>query len=142
MAIVFTITGIPKPKGRPKFFRRGSYVGTYTPKDTEVYEGNVLAQAVKYKPERPLDTPFFISLRFLFQAPKSLTKKQKALVEQEALVVGKKPDIDNLVKSVLDPLNGVFWTDDKLCARLFASKYYSYNPRTEVEIHDIETPDI
>lgn len=134
----FTILGIPVAKGRPKFFRRGLFVGTYTPKKTEAYEGSVLGQALQYKPDRPLECPLRVTLRFFFPAPASMPKKLRLLAEGEILFVSKKPDIDNLIKGILDPLNAVFWTDDKLVVAVIAEKRYSPRPRVEVLIQECQ----
>lgn len=39
--------------------------------------------------------------------------------------VGKKPDLDNIIKSVFDGLNGVAWTDDALVCVIEAGKNYT-----------------
>lgn len=44
-----------------------------------------------------------------------------------------KPDIDNLVKFVMDALQGILWSDDCKIVRLETSKIYSKKPRTEIE---------
>ena len=41
------------------------------------------------------------------------------------LLPTKKPDVDNVAKSVLDALNGVAWLDDSQVVRLEISKSYS-----------------
>lgn len=53
------------------------------------------------------------------------SKKNKALMKSGELRPTKKPDIDNLIKSLTDGLNGV------------ASKYYSEVPRVELVISQI-----
>lgn len=138
MDLSFTILGIPVAKGRPKFFRRGSFVGTYTPKKTEAYEGSVLSQAISHKPDRPLECPLRVTLRFFFPAPASMSKKLRQLTDDEVLFVAKKPDIDNLIKGILDPLNAVFWADDKQVVAVTAEKRYSPRPRVEVLIQKCE----
>lgn len=48
-----------------------------------------------------------------------------------------KPDIDNIIKAVLDGLNGVAFKDDKQVTSIKATKFYcSYNepPYLEVRI--------
>ena len=45
-----------------------------------------------------------------------------------------KPDIDNMVKSILDGLDSNGIPDDKTVYDLRAIKTYSENPRTEVTI--------
>ena len=48
-----------------------------------------------------------------------------------------RPDIDNLVKIVLDGLNGVAFMDDKQVIELYAIKRYSIEPRTEIMVEEI-----
>lgn len=132
--IRFDIVGLPVAKGRPKFFRRGAFMGTYTPDKTRAFERSVLGQALPYKPEKPLEGPLFVMLRFFFPIPKSMPKKFRQAAEGEACFMVKKPDVDNLIKSVLDPLNTIFWTDDKVVVHVRAEKRYSLRPRVEVMI--------
>lgn len=133
--IRFVVYGKPKAKGRPKFYRRGRWVGVATPNETREYEANFLEQALAYKPKKPLDVPLSVTLDFYMPIPSSgLTKRDRAEAEKETMPVGKKPDIDNMIKASLDALNTIFWQDDRLIANLTASKRYSLEPRTEVKI--------
>jgi Holliday junction resolvase RusA-like endonuclease len=42
----------------------------------------------------------------------------------------KKPDIDNIVKLLLDAFNGILYEDDGQISTIVAKKIYSKNPRT------------
>ena len=44
-------------------------------------------------------------------------------------------DIDNLLKSLMDGLNGVAWHDDKQVVSVSAERGMSYDERVEVEIN-------
>lgn len=137
--ITFVIVGLPVAKGRPKFFRKGNFMGTYTPSKTKEYEDSVISQALPHKPAVPLDIPLAVELRFYFPVPQSASKKFKLKAISGMTPVAKRPDLDNLIKSVLDPLNTIFWTDDKLIVELTAKKYYSEPPRIEVMIAEIKS---
>ena len=50
------------------------------------------------------------------------------------ILPAKKPDIDNVVKAVLDALNGVAYRDDTQVVELHVRKSYSEKPRVEVSI--------
>lgn len=134
--IKWTVIGVPKPKGRPRFFRRGEHVGSYTPQQTRSFEANVLTQSVGFKPAQPLEQALALTLRFYIPPTKTMMKKKslKELIEGEVLPVVVKPDLDNLVKSVVDALNGVFWLDDKQIYELTATKLYSFNPRVDISL--------
>ena len=122
------VTGKPIAKKRPRFFRRGSSVGTYNPQETE--EGRWLLSARTQLPEKQIEGPVNLMCNFYFEIPKSTPKKNRA----EA-VHTKKPDLDNLVKFIKDCLNGEAWKDDSQVVSLFAQKIYERDgngPRTEI----------
>jgi len=48
-----------------------------------------------------------------------------------------KPDTDNYIKAIKDALKSVIWKDDSQVVELHASKYYSQNPRIEIEIKEL-----
>jgi Holliday junction resolvase RusA-like endonuclease len=45
-----------------------------------------------------------------------------------------RPDLDNLIKTVLDALNGIAYTDDKQIVRLGATKAYGTDPKILISI--------
>jgi len=45
-----------------------------------------------------------------------------------------KKDTDNIAKYILDAMNKMVFHDDNQIYSLTIDKYYSYNPRTEIEI--------
>ena len=124
--IKFTIIGSPVPKGRPRVALRGGYPVTYTPKKTETWENYMRFAAIQYRPEKLLEGPLSIKLHFVLIKPKSVPKKRKYPCV--------KPDIDNLEKSVLDALEGLFYRNDSQIVRKVASKDYGEPARVEVEL--------
>ena len=50
----------------------------------------------------------------------------------------KKPDADNIIKVVADSLNKVAYRDDADIVRVALEKFYSWQPRIEVEIKTLE----
>lgn len=114
--LVFDVSIIPVPKGRPRFYRRGRAMGTFTPPETVRFENELSILLRPHAPLEPIERP--IKLWLQFRLP---TKKNKRDFHDV------RPDIDNLVKSAMDPLNGVFWKDDALIWDLKASKYFDNN---------------
>ena len=51
MSQTYIIRGIPTAQGRPRFYRRGSFVGTYDPKDSKQAKDNIAAQLVSQEPQ-------------------------------------------------------------------------------------------
>lgn len=97
-----TIPGRPVPKGRP---RMSKYGHAYTPKTTREYEDKIKAHCMDLVDE-PIDTTVEVVMRFY--------------------IAGKaKPDIDNLIKSVLDGLQPHLITNDNLVQKVNASRIYT-----------------
>lgn len=131
-----TIDGVPVAKGRP---RLGRY-GTYTPKKTQEYEEYVKACWVsKYGAIQPAEQPLEVNIVFYMPIPKSYSKKQKVEILSGRLKHTKKPDIDNLIKSVLDALNGLAYADDSQIIKVTAVKRYAETGSTELTIKEGET---
>lgn len=110
----------PVPKGRPRFARIGKFVSTYTPKVTRAYE-TLIKSLAKKENIRPDPNPVAVSLDFYLSPPRSLTKSKR--LSMLRLRHAKKPDADNLTKSVIDALIGTAMQDD--------SQIFSLNIRKE-----------
>lgn len=134
MNIKFTVYGEPVAKGRSRFFRRGNFVQTYTPKETERGEYDLKLQALKHKPEEPLGGPVVMVIRIFKQTLKSFSRKRADLAEHGLFRPDTKPDWDNYGKLVSDALNGIFYRDDSQVVDCRVMKYYSKTPRIEIEI--------
>ena len=128
--IKFIVPGTPVPKARPRVTRRG----TYTPKKTRAYEQAVYtAWKEQSGVSFPAGAPLVAYIYAHFPIPSSLSKKR----QQE--LVGKphtkqRGDLDNVVKSVLDALNGCAFPDDCVVCRIHAEKDYMAEPSTEITI--------
>jgi Holliday junction resolvase RusA-like endonuclease len=48
----------------------------------------------------------------------------------------KKPDLDNLAKSVLDGLNGVVYLDDSQLVSLHITKVYDHSPGVDIMVRE------
>ena len=117
------LNGQPIGKGRPRFTRTGH---TYTPEKTRRYEHKLAAEASNWMMLRsmdPITQPCRVAILAQFQIPKSWSKKRR-----DAAVIGEvfpgRPDIDNIVKAVLDACNGVTFEDDAQVFRVMATKRY------------------
>lgn len=68
----------------------------------------------------PLDGPISLTIVFILPRPKvKIWKKQPMPRERH----NKRPDLDNLVKSVVDALSGLLWRDDAQIYHVDASKF-------------------
>ena len=66
----------------------------------------------------------------------SSKKNQQALAD-ETMPVDKKPDIDNYEKALYDSMSEIVFKDDGQIALHDVGKFYSLNPRIEVEIVEV-----
>lgn len=71
------------------------------------------------------DLPVMVTIEFNFLPPKSYSKSKLKQVIDGRLMYTKKPDIDNLVKGVMDAMNGLVYKDDNQVISINAIKKYS-----------------
>ena len=137
--LVFSMSGAPRGKGRPRATVRGGHATTYTDPKTRAYEASVAAiarQAMKGRP--PLEGALSVSLRFRLALPKSMSKRERA-----AILAGERPyfgrtDTDNMAKAILDGCNAIVWLDDVQITRLFAVKEAAEAPGVDVKVQPLE----
>ena len=111
----------------------------YTPKQTNQYEKLVRASyTAASKVFFDKDTPLEISIIALFSIPKSMGKKLKNSMLTGDILPTKKPDSDNIIKIILDALNGVAYWDDSQVCRVYFEKMYAEKPETRVLIKNYE----
>lgn len=129
----FTVVGEPKAKARHRTTRSGF---TYTPKETIQYENLVKVSFQEAYPNWiPTDKEIaHVDITAYYLIPKSFSKKKEELALGGILNPLKKPDVDNIIKSILDALNNIAWLDDKQVTSCYIEKHYSHKPRVEVEI--------
>ena len=133
----FGIETNPIPKGRPRFRRTKTFITTYTPKKTLNFEELVRKHASEAMgPTQILETPVWVALYFKLPIPQSYSKKRS-----EACLKGlekpiKRPDLDNLIKSVLDGMNGVVFKDDSQITVLHCTKVYSNVPGVNILVKE------
>ena len=125
--IEFQVPGPPVPKARP----RVAGGRTYTPKPTKDYErlvrwsGQIAMWDASMK---PITGPVEAFLAFALPYPASWSKRKR---ESNTWAVGR-VDLDNLVKAVLDGLNGICYGDDRQVCRVEVVKRYGGEPGVHV----------
>lgn len=131
--IKLIIPGQPCAKGRP---RLGKY-GTYTPTKTVNYETLVKQLYIIEHHAKQLEGQLSMTVRAYFQIPKSASKKGKLDMYECRVRPAKRPDWDNIGKIISDSLNGLAYHDDSQIVTATVEKWYSTEPRVEVEIREI-----
>ena len=137
--IEFFVPGAPVGKGRPRAARRGTGVVMFTPEKTADYEALVAATASNAMRAEtgPLFTgPLEAVLEMRIPIPASWSKAHKAAALAGTELPTSKPDIDNVVKAILDACNGVVFRDDAQVVMLVATKAFSDEPGVRVVIRE------
>jgi Holliday junction resolvase RusA-like endonuclease len=103
----FSIDGEPVSKARARFTKRGSKVVTYTPEKTKTAEHEMAKAFKEAAAEHVMDpvAAFGVSCVFI-----NGTRQRR--------------DVDNMIKLVLDGLNGVAWKDDNQVSEVSGRKEY------------------
>lgn len=134
--IWFTVPGKIVGKGRPRFTTQGRFVRAYTPKKTRDYEQKIAMyyrKATSYKSNKALRVKIFAYR----EVPKSTTKKLKKWLLEKVFLCTVKPDIDNIIKVVLDALNDVAYYDDIQVCQLVIMREYAENECLKVCVEEI-----
>jgi Holliday junction resolvase RusA-like endonuclease len=135
--IFFTVPQV-SGKGRPRFARQGTFVKTYTDAKTLTYEKSIQTYAKQAMGSTsPLIGAVAAYLHIGIPIPPSYSKtRQKACIEGLERPT-KKPDIDNIVKAVLDGMNGIVYLDDKQVVDLHLTKVYSLKEGIDIMVKEI-----
>ena len=99
----------PMPKARPRVVNGRAY----TPAATKAYERSIKLAAAHLT---PVEGPLAVSIAFIFPR----LKGSRSAARQ---VKSTRPDVDNLIKAVLDALNGLAFHDDGQVAQVSGAKW-------------------
>jgi len=117
--IEFKVMGEPIPQGSTRAFitKSGRPIITHSNRNLKQWRQRIATEAqAKRPPQWDMESAILINIDFHMPRPKSLPKK----VTEDV----KRPDIDKLIRAVLDGLTGIFYADDSQVVHLFASKKY------------------
>lgn len=119
----------PKGSSRPRFSGGGH---TYMPAPYVKHKKFVANQL----PNLMIDKPIRLTVEFYFKPSKSWPKyRKKACIGQPHTI---KPDIDNLLKTILDAGNNLLWVDDTIIYEIRTFKKYAETARTVLVINELE----
>lgn len=132
------IPGEPCAQGRPRFSTAGGFVRAYDPAKSRNYKAYVKAvcaeeaknQGWLFNTDLPLEVEIIAGLSI----PSSKSKKFKQAAAEGVEKPTKKPDVDNIAKTVTDALSGVIYKDDKQIVNLTVAKIYSKRPGVSVVV--------
>jgi Holliday junction resolvase RusA-like endonuclease len=132
--LIITVFGTPVPKARARATRSGHH---YTPAKTVAYERLIRAAAIQKMAEAKqamLNVPVTLCVTFEMPIPKSYSAKKRGECLSGYIQHTSKPDLDNLIKSVSDALNGAVYKDDSYVVKIISEKRYSDEPFTLISI--------
>jgi Holliday junction resolvase RusA-like endonuclease len=131
-AIEFFVSGDPKPQGSTKSFyikKLERVVTTHSSKDTRKWQLRIAMEAQHANEKRSQsfysgDSSFGyeLTLAFFMPRPKSLPKKRRLNT--------KRPDLDKLIRTVLDGLTHYILPDDSQVVSISANKRYAAENQT------------
>lgn len=121
----------PMPSPRPRFRNAGKFVQTYMPTSYTKHKEYIQRQMPKLLIDKS------IKLTILFEMPmlKSWSNPQKQRMIKA--YHSKKPDIDNLLKTVLDAANGHLWIDDGQIVEIHSAKRYAETTKIKIKLEEI-----
>ena len=137
--IRFVYKGKPIGKERPRTINRNGKVWSYTPKKTMEYESQIRNSFLESADF--FGAPFYtkeyegkitVYINAYFKIPESYSDSRKFLLNGKPYP--KKPDCDNLIKAILDSLNGVAYKDDSQVYDVHIKKIYNKIDGVEVVI--------
>ena len=134
-----TIPIIPKGQRRARHARRGKFSVTYKDEKQKHEENVLMTYLAKHQPVEPLQGAVSFGFKAFLPIPKAKSRKWKQSARDGEIRPTVKPDLDNMCKHIKDCLTTMrFWEDDKQVVEYLpgTGKYYSDNPRWEIEIRE------
>jgi len=128
-----TFQGSPVSMGRPRKGRFGMYTA---PKSAKYMKDKVVSLKTELDDKEPMEGPLKVCVTFVHKRPQRLLKKTSPEGRIRKVT---KPDIDNLVKMVLDILtHSRIWKDDNQVVKLVCEDWYcskDEEPHTQIAIY-------
>jgi Holliday junction resolvase RusA-like endonuclease len=134
----FRVPGEPRGKGRPRIVKIGGFSRLAPEKQTVAYEKVIAAAARSAMGDAlPFLEPLAMTVVVNMVPAASASRPKRAAMLSGATPPAKKPDLDNVIKAILDGCNGVAFRDDVQVIRLTAEKRYAEIPGVMVEISEV-----
>ncbi|WP_425452797.1 RusA family crossover junction endodeoxyribonuclease [Ammoniphilus oxalaticus] len=136
--IKFTVLGEAVAQERARATTHRGRIRMYDPQNSRDFKQYVGLVASQHAPRKPLEGPLKVRLAIYRPMLKSFSRRRMGLAEHGLYRPTTKPDLDNYVKSISDALNKIIWKDDSQVVDLRVSKFYSEQPRIEIEVELLE----
>ena len=132
-----TVYGAPFGKQRPRHTKSGH---TYTPQRTREYEDRI---GTLWKRDYGQDCsednrrPVRIYVEAFYPIPQSTSKANRQKMLDREIFPTVKPDLDNVIKSIMDGLNGLAYVDDSQVVSVMSYKAYDDAPRVVITVEEV-----
>lgn len=135
MKYEFEIPGEIVGKERP---RVNMYTGiVYTPNKTKDYETLVQQYfKLKYPQCEVLKGRININIVAYLKIPRSTSKIKTQEMLDNRISPTKKPDVDNIAKSLLDAMNGVVFKDDNQVSKISIEKRFALEEKAVISVEE------
>jgi crossover junction endodeoxyribonuclease RusA len=129
--VTFRVYGIPIPQGSMRgFIGRGKgkprVILTSANTKTQPWRQDVAAQAIKAGVPHIAVGPVELDITFFMPHPVSRPKKYTH--------PDVRPDLDKLIRAILDALTGIAWRDDAQVCKIRASKIYDTHCGADITV--------
>lgn len=126
----YQILGTPTPLARARFSSRH----VYDSQKAQKFVHGTLIRSQQQDPDLMFNGPLQLLAMFYFPIPKAQCTKTRGVEHNYRLST---PDLDNLIKYILDMAQGILYPNDSLFCRIEAYKLYDDNPRTVFTITEL-----
>ena len=135
MKYEFEVPGKIFGKARP---RLNSYTGVvYTPTKTKDYEELIKQYfLIKNPGARTLESRVSVEIKAYFKIPSSANKSEKEEMLENKISPTKKPDVDNIAKSILDAMNNFVFKDDNQVSKISVEKRFALEEKAVIEVEE------
>lgn len=133
--LYITLQGQPIAEARARRGTHGQFYNSQQ-KQMDLAKKKIKEQLPEDFTVIPKGIPVTMNCTWFFE-PSETEKKRKGFIERIAndnFPYLKRPDVDNLKKFPMDRMNKIVFADDCQIYNESNQKFYSMNPRTEIEI--------
>lgn len=144
-SIVFTVPGEVRGQGRPRTRTlEGKDGKTYahihqSEKDVaskhniQLYASEALEKK-SYVMAGPDDMGITVQVKVYVRVPRSMSRKKREKALAGEILPQRTPDLDNVLKAVLDAMNSVVYRDDKEVTRTSVTRHYAETNHLVVKV--------
>ena len=138
--INFFVPGVPKPQGSKRAFvnpKTNRAVIVEDNSKTRDWRGDVKIFAREAYLGAPMEKAVHVQVQFIMPRPKSTPKTRPTPRAT------KKPDVDKLLRTILDALTGTVWRDDSQVVYLLGTKRIAEideQPGARIRVEELNDP--